>query len=114
MRSLLFPLPLLLVVVCLFPLLVGSFTPDLMTHHRSSSRRIRRRMTCSTSSLKVAAVTTTTANNNSILPRLVSVSNTNDEDRNSDDNPRIGVLLLNLGGPETGDDVEGTRGWKNA
>jgi hypothetical protein len=24
------------------------------------------------------------------------------------DNPKVGVLLLNLGGPETGDDVEGT------
>ena len=24
-----------------------------------------------------------------------------------DDEPRVGVLLLNLGGPETGDDVEG-------
>jgi hypothetical protein len=24
-----------------------------------------------------------------------------------DESPRIGVLLLNLGGPETGDDVEG-------
>jgi hypothetical protein len=108
MRSLSLPLP-LLVVVCLFPLLAGSFTPA-MTYHRSSSRRSRRRMTCSTSSLKVAATTKLTANNNSILPRLVSSSsddNTNNDDRSSDDNPRIGVLLLNLGGPETGDDVEG-------
>ena len=24
-----------------------------------------------------------------------------------DDTPRVGVLMLNLGGPETGDDVEG-------
>lgn len=24
------------------------------------------------------------------------------------DSPKVGVLLLNLGGPETGDDVEGT------
>ena len=36
------------------------------------------------------------------LPIDTSVTTSKDEE------PKVGVLMLNLGGPETGDDVEGT------
>jgi hypothetical protein len=44
---------------------------------------------------------------NSVVPAAVTASGGASSSESESSSPKVGVLLLNLGGPETGDDVEG-------
>jgi hypothetical protein len=112
---------LLLLTTSLLVNLVGAFISPTVGWLGSSSRRASRRWFrhsppqpervggCDKEArrqrlavlLRVAATT-------AIVPPEAATWTADDDNNNND--PRVGVLLLNLGGPETGDDVEGKSG----
>ncbi|CAB9520694.1 Ferrochelatase-2, chloroplastic [Seminavis robusta] len=80
-------------------LLLVVLVPECSSFATTPSPLTRRQVASTTSSQRQASVA---------LPADAAsqANNKNQASENSDD-PKVGVLLLNLGGPETGDDVEG-------
>lgn len=108
---------LLLLMTSLLVNLAGAFTSPtvglLCSSLRGASRWFRSPQLSKSESCEDArrrpAVRLRVAATTAIVPQEAAWTEEDDTNNNNND-PRVGVLLLNLGGPETGDDVEGKSG----